>query len=178
MNRRNEILIAALVVQVILIVLLTTLRAPAASVSGKPLFAGLKAADITQLTLQNKDGKRIELARKDNNWVLPQNDEFPADNTKVVAFLGKLVKVDTGRMIAQTASSYARLQVADDNYVARVDFKSGNGTAHTLLVGSSPAGGVVHVRADGGADVYLTDSLNSTDASPDALSWINPVFVS
>src|SRR5690349_1064294 len=106
MNRRNEILVAALVVQVILIVLLTTLRAPAASVSGKPLFAGLKATDITQLTVQSKDGKRVDLARKDNNWVLTQNDDFPADNTKVIAFLDKLVKVDTGRLIAQTAGSY------------------------------------------------------------------------
>jgi Domain of unknown function (DUF4340) len=177
MNRRNEILVATLVVQVILIVLLTTLRAPAGASAVKPLFPGIKNTDVVELTIQDNSKKVITLTKKDTNWVLPQSDDFPADNTKVGAFIDKLLKVSSGRLVAQTASSYTRLQVADDNYLRRVEFTAANGATHTLLIGSSPGAGEVHIRTDGASEVWLTDSLASQDAGSDAATWINPIYL-
>jgi hypothetical protein len=177
MNRRNQLLAGALFVQLVIILLVTTLRAPASSSAGKPLFDGLKSSDVTRLALQDAKGRQIELAKQGDAWVLPQSDDFPADAARITAFLDKLAKVQTGRLIARTASSYARLQVADDNFVDRVDFTLANGSSHTLLVGSSPAGGDVHVRGDGAAEVYLTDAIGPSDPSPEASAWITTTYL-
>ena len=176
MNRRNEILVVVLVLQVVLMVLLTTLRAPAAAPSGKPLFDSVKTADVTQLTVTDNAGKSIELTKKGSDWVMSNADDFPADAVKITTFLDKLLKVQSGRLIARTDTSYARLQVADTNFVQRVSFQSGTGAAHNLLIGTSPTGSSAHVRADGQPEVYLTDSINSQDASTNATSWINTAY--
>jgi hypothetical protein len=176
MNRRNEILVVALVVQLVLILLITTLRAPAASAPAKPVFDNVKAGDVQAMTVQDTAGAKLNLTNKNSNWVLSDSDDYAADNTKVTTFIGKLLKMQTGRLIAQTASSYARLQVADDAYGKRVQFKTADGKTHTLLIGSTGGGGSVYVRADGAAEVWLTDSVNDTDASTAAVDWINPTL--
>ena len=177
MNRRNLFLTVALVVQVMLILLIVTLRTPSASATAKPLFEPLQAADITQLVIQDHDGKRIELAKQNGEWTLPQSDGFPADAAKVTPFLDKLVGIRTDRLIARTSASHDRLQVAPANFARRVEIKSGNGASRVLLIGSSPTGSAVHIRLDGSDDVYLTDSLTSYDANVEASNWINTSYL-
>ncbi|MCL4506963.1 MAG: DUF4340 domain-containing protein [Chloroflexi bacterium] len=177
MNRRNGFLTVALLAQVILIVLLASLRATATTVPGKPIFGAVKATDITQVTLQDPTGKTIDLTRNETNWVMPQAGNYPADATKITAFLDKVLKIETGRLIAQTPASYARLQVADNQFAQKVVFKLANGDSHVLLIGTSPSAGSVHVRADGAKEVYLVDGLSSSDAAPDAVNWINPTYI-
>ncbi|MCL5997862.1 MAG: DUF4340 domain-containing protein [Chloroflexi bacterium] len=176
MNRRNLILLATLLAQVVLILLLATWRAPAASGAAKPLLENVTAAGITQLAIQDQDGNRIELARSGDGWVLPQSDDYPVVTATVSALLDKLVGIQTGRLIANTATGFDRLQVSDSNYVRRVELKLADGGTRTLFVGSSPSGGAVHVRLDGANGVYLTDSLSSADAGTDAASWIDTAF--
>jgi hypothetical protein len=172
MNRRNEILAAALVVQLVLILLITTLRAPAAAAPAKPLFGGVKATDVQHITVQDTNGSKIELAQKSGVWVLSANDDFPANDTKVTSFVDKLLKVQSGRLIARTSSSYDRLKVADGNYTRRVEIQLSDGKSHTLLIGSSAGGNSVYARADGAAEVWSTEAVNSTDASVAAVDWI------
>ena len=172
MNRRNEILAAALVVQLVLILLITTLRAPAAAAPAKPLFDGVKATDIQHITVQDTNGAKIEVAQKNGAWVLSANDDFPANDTKVSSFVDKLLKVQSGHLIARTASSYERLKVADGNYARRVDIQLSDGKSHTLLIGSTAGGNSVYARADGAAEVWSTEAMNSTDASVAAVDWI------
>jgi hypothetical protein len=172
MNRRNEILVVALVVQLVLILLITTFRAPAAATTAKPLFDGFKATDVQRITVQDTGGSKIELAQKGGAWVIPASDDFPANSTKVSGFIDKLLKVQSGQLIARTSSSYDRLKVADGNYAKRVDILLGDGKSHTLLIGSSAGGSSVYARADGAAEVWSTEALNSTDASISAVDWI------
>jgi Domain of unknown function (DUF4340) len=172
MNRRNEILVVALVVQLVLILLITTLRAPASAASSKPLFDGVKASDVQHITVQDTGGSKIELAQKNGAWVLPANDDFPANGAKVATFIDKILKVQSGQLIARTSSSYERLKVADGNYAQRVDLQMSDGKSRTLLIGSSAGGSSVYVRAGGAAEVWSTEALNSTDASVSAVGWI------
>lgn len=177
MNRRNGILAVVLLAQVILIVLLSSLRATATAQPGKPIFETIKATDINSLTLTDSTGKTTELTKQGADWVMPQSDNYPAEATKITTFLDKVLKIQTGRLIAQTQSSYSRLKVADDNFASKVVFTLANGQSHTLLVGTSPSAGSTHVRADGAKDVYLVDGLTSNDAAPDAVNWINPTYI-
>lgn len=172
MNRRNQILVVALVVQLVLVLLITTLRAPAAAAPAKPLFEAVKATDVQHITVQDTNGAKIELAQKSGAWVLSANDDFPANNTKVTSFLDKLLKVQIGRLIARNSSSYDRLKVADGNYARRVEIQLSDGKSHTLLIGSSAGGNSVYARADGAAEVWSTEAVNSTDASVAAVDWI------
>ena len=172
MNRRNQILVVVLALQLVLVLVISLVRAPAAATQAKPLFDGVKTADVQQLTVQDTSGSKIELAQKNGAWVLPASDDFPANATKVTTFLDKLLKAQNGTLVAKNSSSYERLQVADSTYTRRVEIKLSDGKTHTLLIGSSAGGSSVYARADGAAEVWSIDAVNSSDASVSAADWI------
>lgn len=177
MNQRNLILTVALIAQVMLILLITTLRAPGSSAAAGPLLGEMKAADITRLAIQDKEGRRIELARQGDAWTLPQQDDFPADAARVTPFLDKLTGIRASRLIARTPASHERLQVAAGNYVRRIELTRADGGSRTLFMGTSAGGSAVHVRLDGADEVYLADGLTSFDAGVEASNWINTTYL-
>jgi hypothetical protein len=172
MNRRNQILFGALVVQLVLVLAIALLRAPAAATSAAPLFSDVKGTDVQQITVQDGSGAKVELAQKGGTWVMPASDDFPANDTKVSTFIDKLLKAQSGHLIARTATSYERLKVADDSYTRRVDIQLSDGKTHTLLLGTSAGGTSVYARADEAAEVWAIDAVNTTDASVAAVDWI------
>jgi len=177
MNRRNLILTIALIGQMLLILLIATLRPPSATANAGPLLGETQSADITRLAIQDKNGQRIEIARAGDIWTLPQFDDFPADAGRITPFLDKLTGIRTGRLIARTAASHDRLQVAPANYARRVELTLSNGDQRALFIGSSAGGSAVHVRLDGADEVYLADGLSSFDAGVEASSWINTTYL-
>ncbi|MCS7061263.1 MAG: DUF4340 domain-containing protein [Anaerolineae bacterium] len=177
MNRRNLILTVALIAQVMLILLITTLRTPSATAGAGPLLGETKSADISRLTIQDREGKRIELSRQGEGWVLPQYDDFPAETNRVTPFLDKLTGIRTGRLIARTATSHDRLQVAANNYARRIELTLANNRTQVLFIGTSAGGSAVHVRVEGSDEVYLADGLTSFDAGVEASSWINTTYL-
>ena len=175
MIRRNQILGAILVVQLIVSVLIFVLPGRASTTVDKPLLESYKAADVTQIALRDKDGGQLQLAKKEAGWVLPASDDFPVEASKVSAFLDKLATVQTTRLIATTPASHARLQVADDDFTRRVDLTAGSATSRTLFIGSQSSN-ATHVRVAGSDSVYLTDKLTSFDANIEAANWINTQY--
>ncbi len=177
MSRRNLILTLALIAQVMLILLITTLRAPSSSAGAGPLLGDTQTADITRLVIQDKEGKRIELARQAESWTLPQYDDFPADAGRITPFLDKLIGVRTSRLIARTPASHERLQVSAGNYVRRIEITRAGGATQTVWMGASAGGSATYVRVDGSDEVYLADGLSSFDAGVEATSWINTTYL-
>lgn len=175
-NRRNQILVALAVLQLALVAVVFWPRGSQAQ--GGPVYADLNKDDIVYLQVAGNDGKQITLEKKAGAWVLPDADDFPARSDLVDALLDKLLALQNTRLVTQTAASHKRLQVAADDFVRRVEFRTQDGDSHALYLGTSPSMGSVHFRLDGQNEVFLTNALSSFDASPQASSYIDTQIIS
>jgi hypothetical protein len=176
MSRLNQILAAALVVQIILVGAIFLWPRPAASSVSGPLLANYKAGDVTGVTITNGEGKRLSLAKNGESWVLSEAGDYPVDGTKVTPFLEKLEKVKSNRLVTKTEGSHAQLKVAQDSYESLVELKLKDGTTHKLYLGSSAGASATHVRTDDQPEVYLTGDINSFDANANASAWIDTLY--
>jgi hypothetical protein len=175
MNRGNQILIGILVLQIALAVVLFWPRQPA-SAAGEPLLAGLEADQVVRLTINDQAGERLQLTKSGAGWVLADAGDYPATEGTVTGLLDKIVALKTGRAVAETPESHARLKVADDQYVSLVELLLEDNTVRTLYVGSSPSYGATHVRVAKQDEVYLASDLSSTDVSTRLSGWIDTSY--
>lgn len=177
MNRRNQILAGLLAAQVIVAAIVFVPRWLPAPSAAAPLLGSATAANVTALVIQEQTGAAIELAQQSGAWALPASDNYPASAAKITAFVEKLIGLKTDPLVTRTASSHARLQVADAQYVRKIDLKFADGSAQTLYLGSA-SGGATHVRLAGEDAVYLARGLSSFEAGTAAAAWIDPAYLS
>ncbi len=178
MKRRNQILAGLLGAQIILIVLVFLPRVlPAQNQSG-PLLGTLQASDIVKLTIRDKEGQTLTLAKQGTEWSLPEFENYPADGEKITPFLDKLIGVKTDVLATSTASSLKRLQVADDDFVRKIELQGADGNVHTLYLGTASGGGANHVRLAGQDNVYVARGINSFEAATAVASWIDTTYLS
>lgn len=175
MDRRNQILALLLVIQIALVGWFFFRPTGSTAAAGK-LLPDLQAANVNGLTVQEKD-KSVKLAKSGDNWVLPDNGDFPVEAVKVTDLISKLLTIDTGRLVASNASSYNRLKVADDDYVKRIELTTADGKTQTLLIGTAPNARATNVRLGGTEPVYLASQINAFEISTDISGWINTVYV-
>jgi hypothetical protein len=174
MNRTQQILVGVLVVQIVLAVALFWPRSAPTSAGGAPLL-GLKAEDITSLTLRDSQGDNVKLAKSGAQWVLPAAGDYPADATKIVQAIAELVEMKADRLVVETPAAHKRLQVADDSFARRIDVETSSGTK-TVYLGTSGGVGSTYVRLEGQNQVYLVSGLDDWQLAADAQSWTNPVY--
>ena len=177
MSRTNQILAAILALQIVVAVVVFWPRSPAVA-AGEPLFSEVEADQVVWVQIVDPASGEIELERIDAGWTLAGTDGFPCTETAVPDFLGKLLALDTARLVTETPASHARLEVGEDTFSRKIAFRLEDGTAHTLYLGSSPSYNVAHVRLEGQDQVYLVSGLSATDANARAATWIDALYVS
>jgi hypothetical protein len=177
MNRGNQILVGMLVLQIVLGVIVFWPR-QASVVAGEPLLAGVELDQIARVTIRDAAGEQVQLTQKDGAWVLAGAGDYPAIEGEVSALLDKLMGLTGGRLVAETADSHSRLQVADGNFAHQVELKLQNGSLRTLYLGTSPSFGTIHVRVAGQNPVYLASDLSSTDVGTRVSNWIDTSYFS
>ena len=176
MKRHNQILAAVLVVQIILSVVVFWPRS-AASAEREPLFPDLEADDIVALTITEPEGKSVTLQQVEEDWILPDADDYPAQASKVTPLLEKIVDLTTGRLVTRTDASHKRLQVGSDDFARRIDFETTDGETHSLYLGSSPSYGAIHFRVEGQSEVYLASDINTYEVGATAASWVDTTYL-
>jgi len=176
MTRWQKILTGLLVAQLALAVLVFWPR-DSVQAAGQPLLAGLQPELVTAVTLADDQGNTVALARQDADWVLSSGGNYPANAESVNSLLQKLTAVETDRLITRTAGSLNRLQIADDNYVRRLDISTDDGQTTTVYLGSSPNFQATHIRIAGDNAVYLANDLTARDASAAPSDWIDTSYV-
>ncbi|RME82774.1 MAG: DUF4340 domain-containing protein [Caldilineae bacterium] len=176
MKRIIQILAALLVVQLVITVVVYWPRSSQAG--GGPVFPDLDRESIVGLTVSDSEGNQVRLVKKAGSWVLPEADDYPAQESNVTALLDKLLELNTNRLITQTPGSHARLQVADDEFVRRIEFETQEGKAYTVYLGSSPRAGATHFRLAGQDEVYLAGGLSSFDAAAQPARYIDTGYIS
>ncbi|MGD9046507.1 MAG: DUF4340 domain-containing protein [Anaerolineae bacterium] len=177
MIRRNQILTGILVLQLILGLVVLWPRSTASGGEGESLFPGVEASDIVALTLTDAGGERLQLAKHNGQWVLPEAGDYPCLEDKVPLLLDKLIQLKTDRLVTQTVASHKRLKVAGDEYQRLAEFELADGRHHRLYLGSSPSYGVSHVRADARDEVYLASDLSATDLAVQPSAWVEQAYL-
>jgi hypothetical protein len=176
MNRRNQILGALLVAQLVLAVVVFWPRSTVSGAEAGPIFADFKADDVVSMSITDAEGNQVVLAKDGDSWVLPGADDYPADGEKITSLLQKIEKIQADRQVTRTESSHRRLQVAADDFVRRIDLELSGGQTYKLYVGSSPQSSATHVRADGNPETYLTGDLVSYDVNARSAGWIDTLY--
>lgn len=175
MSRRNQILVAVLAVQLVLVAIFFWPRSTTLATAGEPFFD--KLDQVVQITVRDGDGHEIRLNKKDDVWVLPDIGDYLVQANKASQFLDKVGQFKTDRVIAQTVSSHKRLGVAEDAYERQVLLEWADGTQHILYLGTSPSYGVIHARADKENRVYLVSGLSTTDVGATASAWVDTTYL-
>jgi hypothetical protein len=178
MKRHNQILSVVLALQIVLLAAVFWPRSAASGGEVRPLLGDLEAADVIALTIEDADGKRVKISKQEGAWVLSDAGDFPCEESKVTGLLDKLVAITADRLVTRTAASHARLQVARDDFLRRIDVETAAGQTITLFLGSSPSYGATHIRLLEQDETYLTDQLPTWEANTSANSWVNTSYVS
>jgi Domain of unknown function (DUF4340) len=178
LNRTNQILVAVLVVQLIVAIIAFFPRNTAASdQAGGPLLRSFKPGDVTEITIHDKDGKQIVLAKSAaGDWVMPKADNYPVSSSDVTTLLGKVQALKTNRLIAQNRASHSRLGVAETGYEHLVEFKDAGGNVQRLYIGTSGGANATHMRVGDQDLVYLTSGLSGFDVSTQANTWVGTPY--
>jgi hypothetical protein len=176
MNRYQQILAAALAVQIVIIAVVFWPRQTAIG-AGAPIFPDLVTEDVVALTITDQDGNHMELRKEPDGWVLPEADGFPADAETITPVLEQVSNLTSSRLVTRTSASHKRLQVAADDFVRRIDFETSDGTVYTIFIGSSPQYGATHFRVQGQDDTYLTAGFSTWETRAEADAWIDATYV-
>lgn len=176
MTRPQQILSGLLILQIILAAVAFWPREGTAVESG-PLFAELAAAEIVRLTITDNEGNVADLQRQGNGWVLANGGGYPADTAKITPILERIAAAQTNRQVTTTAVSHRPLQVAEDDFVRRIELETGNGAAYTFYLGSTASANATHVRRTGDDSTYLVNDLSVWELAPTASNWIDAEYV-
>ncbi|GIX07648.1 MAG: hypothetical protein KatS3mg115_2051 [Candidatus Poribacteria bacterium] len=161
MNRRNQILLGVLAVQLALTGFIWLRSSGGGPQEAGPLLPGVTETNVVRLTVENRDGNRVVLAKSGGSWVLPDLDEFPADESKVRELLEKLPQLRTDRLVAESETSHRRLKVAPDEFERKLTLQTADGKEQILWIGTTAGGRTSHVRVGDDKRVYLADDLAS-----------------
>jgi hypothetical protein len=174
MNRTQRILIGLLVAQLVLAVVLFWPR-PAPAGAGRAPLLGVKADEITSLTVRDNQGHSVKLAKSGAQWALPDAGDYPADVARIAPVLAALAEMKAGRLVAQTPAAQKRLQVADDAFARRIDLETPAGTK-TVYLGTSGGVDSSHVRLGGQDQVYLVSGVADWQLGAEPASWTDPAY--
>ncbi|MEM1436675.1 MAG: DUF4340 domain-containing protein [Pseudomonadota bacterium] len=101
---------------------------------------------------------------------------LPADADKVNALLARLADLRSAWPVATTLRAQSRFEVADDRYRKRVQVALGDGSAQSLLLGSSPGFKRVHARVPGNDAVYSI-ALAEFDLPTATVDWLDKALL-
>jgi hypothetical protein len=176
MNRRNQILSALLLVQVVIGVVIFW---PKPATAGEaPVFPDQAPEDVVALTIEDGEGDQTTLRRTEDGWVLPEAGDYPAQGDRVTPVLEDLLSLSTGRLITRNPVSHRQLQVAEDEFVRRIELTWADEATETFYLGSSPSYGATHFRLAGEDETYLTDEVSVWDIKATSSTWVDTTYLS
>lgn len=147
----------------------------AAPTPGAPLLA-FAPDTVARMTITAEDGQAVTLARRGGAWVLPGQEDFPADGDKVETLLADLTKARQGPPIATSGAAPERFRVAADAFARKLVFAGTDGPLATLYVGTAQGARQVHVRREDQDAVYRI-GFSAWRAPADADSWLDTALL-
>ena len=178
MSLTNTLLLLVALAQAALVGYMFWNQTKTTTVSTAPLIEeSITIDDISTISLSDADGKTVNLAQKEGAWILPDAGDFPVTESNVTSLVSKLQDIDSRTAIASSKASYKRLQVADDDFIRKVDLGFSDGKTQSLYLGSSPSASSIHVRSSNNDSVFLSNDINSFDVRTNSGNWVDTSYL-
>jgi hypothetical protein len=110
--------------------------------------------EINQLTIEDADREQLILRKSGGSWIIPIDDDFPADQEKVEKFLEKLLTLERGLPIGTTPASRQRFVVEENNFERRIALYSDEILVAEIFLGTSPRARMAHGRSNQDTSVF------------------------
>jgi hypothetical protein len=132
------------------------------SASAAPVILKVNTADVTQLTIKQKQADPVTLQKADaGKWQITLPKPYRADQETVAGMLSTLSGLNADRVVEDKASNLK--QYGLDPAVAELDITGkGQGTRQLLLGDDTPTGGDVYASLAGDPRVFTVSSFNKT----------------
>ncbi|HEX4023175.1 MAG TPA: DUF4340 domain-containing protein [Steroidobacteraceae bacterium] len=144
MPRTIPLLVVILAVQLGLAALLAVRRNPLAATTPQTPLIGASVENADHILIEGMpaagagaDSARVELARKNGEWILPKYFGAPADKFKLNSVLDELAGLKRGLPIATSSAALKRFKLLDGDFERRLVLDSGGKTLSTVYFGSS-----------------------------------------
>ncbi|MEH6529331.1 MAG: DUF4340 domain-containing protein [Porticoccus sp.] len=139
----------------------------------KPLLS-IDWQAVDSVSIEDKTNG-VYIAKSEEQWMLSQK-QLPASNDKVNELLGNLEKLHTGWPVATTSKSHKRFDVAEDEFIRRVQLYSDGEVLGELFFGSAPGLRQSHVRRKGDDSIYTVD-IDTLDMLPSSNPWFDTALL-
>jgi len=127
-------------------------------------------ADIDRVEIDDGEAQ-ISLRKQGEQWILPDQQDLPALESKVSATLDSVKNVAMVWPVSTTGSSHERFEVAADKFQREVKLYSGEEVIAHFYLGTSPGFRKVHLRQAEGDAVYAVN-LNAFDFPVAVDEWL------
>jgi hypothetical protein len=183
LTRFHKILIAALAIQLVLIVIVMTGGDDTAALKERPIMPKFDAAKVTRLQVfaseagkPGEAGKPIDLVKRDAAWVLASAFDYPVDQTKVTDALSPIAKLTAAAPIATQASRHKQLHVADTDFERKLVITA-DGKDMTLYIGGSAGARRTAVRIGGDDKVFGVTGISAASVGSEPRQWVDASYV-
>jgi hypothetical protein len=182
MNQVNKILIAALALQVVLVVVTwNACQRKSDKVDPQPVL-GFAAEDVTGLEVVAKANKpdqgpdKVELARKDGKWVVANAGDYPADEEKVTKVIEQLAELKIREPIARSKTNHEALKVGEFEYGRKLKVRTAS-EEKALIIGAGK-GQSIHLRYADKDDVYQAAGMSAWSVHSKVRNYIDTKYLS
>lgn len=171
MKNTVNLLVALLVVQLILVAGIGLTKRDVTAKADPVAFVQFEQDSIDDIVLEGADeDEKVHLRKQDNQWILPQLDNFPANKTKITELLNKLATVQVTRPVATSTSAQERFEVSDNKFERRITLASKGENLARIYLGTSPSMRIIHAREEKSDDIH-TIEMASYEVSVDKTGW-------
>jgi hypothetical protein len=130
-------------------------------------------ASIDEIRVGDEYDNEALLVQADDQWLLPELANLPADSIKIEALLRGITSRASGWPVAHTLTTRRRFQVTDNYYQRKLTLLRQGIPLGTIYLGTSPGFQKVHARSQG-RDAIFSIPFNTFDAPAINGPWIDP----
>ena len=187
MSRTNQILLAVLVVQIILVAVVRLADTKPVVAKLTPIVS-INQDDVTKIELfgatttnaesadaDKKNEPAIALERTGDQWKLSSHFDYPADKKKAEELLGKIAGMKARSPVATGQARHRHLRVAEDKYERRVRVTSGGETTE-FFIGTSAGRQQTAIRIKGEDKTFGVTGITAYAANVTPSSWLNTEY--
>lgn len=140
--------------------------------AGKGPLLALQTPAVNGLVLEDNEGRKLQLNKPGERWVLPDSSHFPADSIRVQGLVDKLVHLQRGWPEAATSEAAIRFKVAPENFAHRLTLLDNGKPLQVVYFGTSPGLRKLYLRVDKDPEIHsLAIAAQDLETRPDA--WID-----
>lgn len=155
MLKQNKILLILLAVQLVLIFWLSTGTGALSVNTKKSKLLDYSLSDSNGIEIVDTEGV-IKLAMVEGAWVLPEQDNFPADQEKAEQLLAELSSLKTGLPVGNTLNAAKKFAVSSDQFERKLVVQSADKVSE-IYFGKVPTFKQIYTRVEGEDESYVVN---------------------